>query len=87
MFPCVLHVPLVLLVGWIGQVILFHDLVLQDPSFSARLVQRRSRDSKGKEKSILEMMGPGDRVLLDDDDDDDENEIWWTPNDRLSLWF
>lgn len=70
MFPCVLHVPLVLLVGWIGQVILFHDLVLQDPSFSARLVQRRSRDSKGKEKSILEMMGPGDRVLLDDDDDE-----------------
>ena len=45
--------------------------MLQDPSFSARLVQRRSRDSKGKEKSILEMMGPGDRVLLDDDDDDE----------------
>jgi len=46
------------------EVILFHDLVLQDPSFSARLVQRRSRDSKGKEKSILEMIGPGVGLLM-----------------------
>eukprot|EP00438_Fugacium_kawagutii_P027397 Skav208444 [mRNA] locus=scaffold1952:206563:244376:- [translate_table: standard] len=43
-----------------NDVILFHDLVLDDRSFSAQLVQRRSRSSS-REKSILEMTGPGAR--------------------------
>lgn len=46
------------------EVILFHDLVLQDPSFSAKLVQRRSKRGSKGEKSILEMMGPGVGLLM-----------------------
>ena len=44
------------------QVILFHDLALQHPTFSASLVERRSRASaSSEEKSILEMTGPGQK--------------------------
>ncbi|CAK9104655.1 unnamed protein product [Durusdinium trenchii] len=47
------------------EVILFHDLALQHPTFSASLVERRSRASaSSEEKSILEMTGPGVGLLM-----------------------
>ena len=46
----------------ICKVILYHDLVLQHPSFSSALVQRRAKSSKAGELSLLQLKGPGSRL-------------------------
>ncbi|CAJ1428630.1 unnamed protein product [Effrenium voratum] len=46
------------------EVILYHDLVLQHPSFSSALVQRRAKSSKAGELSLLQLKGPGVGTLM-----------------------